>query len=215
MVSLTVVRTSMETQLRDKWKKCPVSRLVTRKGICQPSLNLRKNKKRSDFPQHTADYIARYGSWPFGAHEETNRVIQRSTGERRMKEREVVISEFVKWKEIGITVVGKVASFGNNKNGDFIELSPVLYRANDKAKWTRYARLAVGLTTDLQRKGKREDMAAIVYIKYGGRRPSPSGSPQKLFKGFYVTKKEALKFSKNAPAKSDPLNPPPAAWGTA
>ncbi len=131
-----------------------------------------------------------------------------------MKEREVVISEFVKWKEIGITVVGKVASFGNNKNGDFIELSPVLYRANDKAKWTRYARLAVGLTTDLQRKVKREDMAAFVYIRYDDTRPSPSGSPQKLFKVFDVTKEEALDFAKNAQAASGPLNPPPAAGGS-
>ncbi len=131
-----------------------------------------------------------------------------------MKEREVVISEFVKWKELGITVVGKIVSFGNNKNGDFVELAPVLYRVNDNAKWTRYDRLAVGLTTDLQRKVRREDVAAIIFIKYDDTRPSPSGSPQKLFKVFDVSKEEAADFAKNAKAASGPLNPPPAAGGS-
>lgn len=131
-----------------------------------------------------------------------------------MKERNAIMAEFVKWRALGIAVCGRIVASGNNKNGDFIELSPVLYRTDDKAPWQRFDRLAVGLTTHLQRQIRKDELGVFVFIRYDDTRPSPSGSPQKLFKVFDVTKEEAADFAKHAKAANGPLNPPPVAGGS-
>jgi hypothetical protein len=101
---------------------------------------------------------------------------------------------FHKFTEIGQALAGRVTKFGNNDNGAFIELHPVLSREERGGAWVREdAAIAVGLATDLGMKiDGRADMNKYLLIEFTDTEPSKRGQPKKIFRVLDLTLKEIV-----------------------
>lgn len=100
------------------------------------------------------------------------------------------LAEFVKFAAVGAAIFGVITRQGENGNGGFVIMSPAGYRANGKDKFQRYEEVAVGLTTDLASKIRREDTGKIMLFVFAGTKPT-SKDPLKLFNVFELSGAEA------------------------
>jgi hypothetical protein len=90
------------------------------------------------------------------------------------------MASFFKFTREGQKVVGQIAKYGNNNNGGFITLRPVLLRDNAGEKLRAYEAAAIGLSTDLQHKIRPTDVGQSVSIEWTDSEPTAK-SPRKIF----------------------------------
>lgn len=100
------------------------------------------------------------------------------------QKQETPLSEFVKVTAVGQQVIGKVVRYFQTSNGPAVELAPVMIRNRNDGQGERFGSLALGLSTDLQRKVSASDLGKVLAVAHTGLRPSTKGSPTKLFQVF-------------------------------
>lgn len=129
-----------------------------------------------------------------------------------MKERQVVNAPFFKFTGIGFAAAGRVTRYepsSNPKNTDYVLMEPCFTKRGTDGKWMKYPAACIGLTTDLARKIKRDDVGTPLLVEFIGTKPAtnPSQDPQKLFKVSELERDEVVDLSSKATDAPDGENP--------
>jgi hypothetical protein len=101
---------------------------------------------------------------------------------------------FFKFAAIGQAVAGHVFKYGNNDNGGFIEMRPVMVRDGRGEQWEKQEGpgIAVGLSTDLGMKITSGDVGRFLLIEFNDTEPAKRGQPRKVFRVIEMTKAEII-----------------------
>ncbi len=116
-----------------------------------------------------------------------------------MREREADLYEFVKIRDVGMSVAGRITRYGENENGPFIVMQPIFVQATRGGEWKKYGGAAVGLTTDLRRKVNPPDVGRVLMLTFSDTQPSKQGTPMKMFKVYELDEREVTALSGKAP----------------